>query len=50
MRQEYTRQSLDISDVSPDPHQQFNQWFEEAKNAYLPKPNAMHMATASVDW
>ena len=49
MRQEYTRQSLDISDVSPDPIQQFNQWFEEAKNAQLPEPNAMHLATASVD-
>ena len=49
MRQEYSQKSLDISDVSSDPVEQFNQWFEEARRAQLPEPNAMHLATASPD-
>jgi len=49
MRQEYSRKSLDVSDVSSDPIEQFNQWFEEARNAQLPEPNAMHLSTASLD-
>ncbi|WKN41091.1 pyridoxamine 5'-phosphate oxidase [Tunicatimonas pelagia] len=46
MRQEYSQKSLDISDAASDPVEQFHQWFEEARNAQLPEPNAMHLATA----
>ncbi len=46
MRQDYSQKSLDISDVSSDPIEQFNQWFEEARHAQLSEPNAMHLATA----
>ncbi|MEM9833592.1 MAG: pyridoxamine 5'-phosphate oxidase [Bacteroidota bacterium] len=49
MRQEYTQQSLDITDVAADPIQQFTQWFEEAERAQLPEPNATHLATATAN-
>ncbi|MEM6844496.1 MAG: pyridoxamine 5'-phosphate oxidase [Bacteroidota bacterium] len=49
MRQEYTQQALDITDVAADPIQQFTQWFEEAERAQLPEPNAMHLATATAN-
>ena len=47
MRREYSQKSLDLSDVAPNPIQQFNQWFSEARNAQLPEPNAMHLSTVS---
>lgn len=49
MRKEYTRRSLDIYDVASDPVEQFIRWFDEARNAQLPEPNAMHLATVSTD-
>lgn len=49
MRKEYTRRSLDVSDVQPEPVAQFQQWFEQAVSAALPEPNAMTLATVSAE-
>ncbi len=46
IRQDYTRQSLDVSDVQADPIAQFEQWFQEALQAEVLEANAMHLATA----
>lgn len=47
MRKEYSRQSLEVDDVLPDPIAQFQKWFEEARGAQVPEPNAMHLATVT---
>lgn len=47
LRQEYTQQSLDRSDVLPDPVKQFERWFADAQQAQIHEPNAMHLATVS---
>ncbi|MFP4089864.1 MAG: pyridoxamine 5'-phosphate oxidase [Cyclobacteriaceae bacterium] len=47
MRKEYSRQSLEVSDVNADPVIQFQKWFDEARQAELPEPNAMHLATVT---
>lgn len=49
MRKEYSRQSLEVQDVSADPIVQFQKWFDEASSSELPEPNAMHLATVSED-
>ncbi|MEM9671997.1 MAG: pyridoxamine 5'-phosphate oxidase [Cyclobacteriaceae bacterium] len=49
MRKDYTQQSLDISDVASDPLEQFTSWFNEARRAEVPEPNAMHLSTVSSD-
>ena len=45
LRQEYMRASLGEADVSTDPLQQFQRWFDEALSAGLPTVNAMTLAT-----
>lgn len=47
LRQDYTRETLNESNVDPNPFQQFQHWFEQAVSAELPEPNAMTVATAS---
>lgn len=47
LRRNYTLQSLNESDVAPDPFEQFKRWFAEALNGQLPEPNAMILSTAS---
>jgi pyridoxamine 5'-phosphate oxidase len=47
LREEYTAEALDISDVRSNPIDQFRYWFEEAISAELPEPNAMTLATVS---
>ncbi len=46
LREEYTREQLDESSVSPDPFHQFGHWFQEALQAEVHEPNAMVLATA----
>lgn len=46
LREEYTREQLDESSVSPDPFHQFGRWFREALQAEVHEPNAMVLATA----
>lgn len=45
LRENYTKGSLDISDVLSSPIAQFEKWFKEALVSKLPEPNAMHVAT-----
>lgn len=49
LRQDYTKETLNESDVDPNPFVQFQRWFDQAVNAELPEPNAMTLATASKD-
>ena len=47
LRREYARARLDERDVDPDPLVQFRKWFDDARRAELPEPNAMTLATAT---
>jgi len=49
LRKDYSRASLSESDVASDPAVQFSKWFEEARQAQLPEPNAMSVATVGED-
>ena len=49
LRQEYSRERLDESDVDHDPLSQFRKWFDEAVQAQIPMVNAMTLATVSSD-
>jgi pyridoxamine 5'-phosphate oxidase len=49
LRREYARARLDERDVDPDPLVQFRKWFDDARRAELPEPNAMTLATATLD-
>lgn len=49
LRENYTRGSLDVADVLPDPLVQFQRWFDQATASQLPEPNAMHLTTVSPD-
>jgi pyridoxamine 5'-phosphate oxidase len=46
LRIDYSLGHLDESAVAGDPVTQFTQWFEAARAAGLPEPNAMTLATA----
>ncbi|MDF9795825.1 pyridoxamine 5'-phosphate oxidase [Catalinimonas alkaloidigena] len=47
MRKDYSQQSLDADDVLRSPILQFEKWFDEATQAQLPEPNAMHLSTTT---
>lgn len=47
LRKEYSKASLDISNVLTNPIDQFNKWFDEALKTEIPEPNAMSLATVS---
>ncbi|HKK73720.1 MAG TPA: pyridoxamine 5'-phosphate oxidase [Saprospiraceae bacterium] len=49
LRREYAAHTLDISDVNPDPIQQFKHWFEEALSSKVLEPNAMVLSTIKED-
>ena len=36
-------------DLDPDPHVQFDRWFDDARDAGVPQPEQMALATATVD-
>jgi len=40
---------MDLPDLDPDPHAQFDRWFEEAAAAGVRHPNQMALATAAHD-
>lgn len=48
LRRNYSLQSLDKTDVLPDPVAQFAHWFQEAMRSQLIEPNAMTLATADL--
>lgn len=49
LRREYTLAGLKESDLDPSPFKQFDKWFQQALAAALPEPNAMTLATATLD-
>jgi pyridoxamine 5'-phosphate oxidase len=49
LRIDYMRETLDETDVAPDPFRQFEHWFDEAVKAQVPEPNAMTLATVGAD-
>ena len=48
LREDYRASTLEIGTSEKDPLSQFKLWFEEALKAKIPEPNAMTLATASV--
>lgn len=49
LRKDYMQASLDPGDVDPDPLEQFRRWYAEQKQVTAGEPNAMTVATASLD-
>lgn len=49
IRTDYALQSLDIAEVAVNPFVQFQQWLEQAIQAAVLEPTAMHLATAGKD-
>jgi pyridoxamine 5'-phosphate oxidase len=49
IRKEYSKATLDVSNVKSDPIHQFTKWFDEAIEAKVLEPNAMSLATVSSD-
>ncbi len=49
LRKEYTFQGLSETNAHSNPFQQFKTWFDQALTARLPEPNAMTIATATLD-
>ncbi|NJN01892.1 MAG: pyridoxamine 5'-phosphate oxidase [Leptolyngbyaceae cyanobacterium SL_1_1] len=47
LRKEYTRSGLEREILNEDPLQQFELWFQQAREAELLEPNAMVLATAT---
>jgi pyridoxamine 5'-phosphate oxidase len=45
LRKDYTRASLDVTDVDTDPFRQFNLWLDQAIEGQVPEPTAMTLAT-----
>ncbi|MBF6589142.1 MAG: pyridoxamine 5'-phosphate oxidase [Ktedonobacterales bacterium] len=49
LRKEYMLHGLSEAELDPDPIQQFRRWFEQALAAEVVEPNAMTLATATLD-
>lgn len=49
IRTEYSKKSLEVSDVLPDPLAQFTLWFDEVLTSEVLEPNAMSLATVKAD-
>jgi pyridoxamine 5'-phosphate oxidase len=49
LRENYTKGSLDVSDVSLSPIEQFQKWFNEAIASQLLEPNAFLLSTISYE-
>jgi pyridoxamine 5'-phosphate oxidase len=49
LRKEYSKASLDSSNVLPDPIKQFEKWFQEAVKAEATEANAMNLSTVNED-
>lgn len=47
LRKDYTRETLNETEIDPNPFHQFQRWFDQAVKAELPEPNAMTLATAT---
>jgi pyridoxamine 5'-phosphate oxidase len=49
MRKDYKMKSLNEAEVMDDAMEQFRLWFKEAREAQTPEPNAMTLATCTLD-
>jgi pyridoxamine 5'-phosphate oxidase len=49
LRKSYERGMLEDAQAADDPMQQFERWFTEAREAKVPEPNAMTLATVGAD-
>jgi pyridoxamine 5'-phosphate oxidase len=49
LRKDYKSAILSEKDVAKDPVKQFNKWFKEALESGIYEPNAMTLATTSID-
>ena len=49
LREDYRLAELNEANCASNPIEQFQKWFEEAQAAQLKEPNAMTLATATVD-
>lgn len=49
LRKEYSKASLDSSNVLPDPIKQFEKWFQEAIESQAVEANAMNLSTVNED-
>jgi pyridoxamine 5'-phosphate oxidase len=49
LRKDYTLKGLSESEVDPNPFVQFRKWFDQALGAKLTEPNAMTLATTTID-
>ena len=49
LRAQYSDAELNRQDLDADPLRQFDRWFQQAREADLPEPNAMALATAGSD-
>jgi pyridoxamine 5'-phosphate oxidase len=49
LRQEYSAQNLNESEVAADAVDQFGKWWQQAVSSEIKEPNAMILATASAD-
>lgn len=49
LREDYSKHSLDESDVNKDPIEQFESWMKEAIKAEVPEPNAMTLSTVDAN-
>jgi len=49
IRTEFSKKELSKKEVSNDPIEQFQIWFDEALNAELPEPTAMILGTTDLD-
>ena len=45
LRKEYSKQGIDVSEMTTDPLDTFKVWFQEARNAKCVEPNAMCLST-----
>lgn len=45
---QYKQATLDVADVAPNPIDQFQKWFQQAKDANIPIPEAVNFATAQL--
>lgn len=50
LRKDYRREALSRKLLQADPLDQFKVWFEQARKADLPEPNAMVLATVGKDY
>lgn len=46
--EQYTKGSLDVSDLDPSPLAQFDQWFTQAQSAGVHQPESVNFATAEL--